>query len=299
MWNIRTSAPSSGTNPYNWSDPNKYQCTWYSYYRVMEGSGRSEPPCWFDKASGTPGYTNAKLWLDESRSPWQVKSTSYIPQAGDIAVFTGNYGHCMVIESKIDNDHFYISDYNMVQPETFFYGQWTRGSRRSGYISSGDLIGYLHNPNIAPGPGPTPEEYELEITIHPSYYSVSMGPDEDYVDFPFSIDIWNLPGGDTASGGNTYPGLSRVYNTGWQYMDYWGTDGNQYRRAQKNQTLRYEREHDTSYITTKHMYYELNKSTGYVYKDIIIDINVQAKRHIIEGGRPLFLNPYDGSIDIR
>lgn len=290
-WNIRTSAPAQGTSPYNWSDPNKFQCTWYSYYRVQEGSGLNQPPCWFDKASGTPGYTNAKEWLNEYRDPWQVKDVNYIPVPGDIAVFTGTYGHCMVIESKIDNDHYMISDYNMIAPDTFDYAQWTRGSRRQGYISTGNLIGYLHNPNIQPGPGPTPSP-DLEISITPSSYDVTMDKNEEYKDFTFNIVVTGIPDGETISGGNTYPGLSRVYNTGWSYTDY-EYEGETYRQASKTQTLRYVRESKRKYEITKHMYYDLEKSTGEIHTDTQIKILVEAQ------GTVMFLNPEIGSIDIR
>lgn len=81
-----------------------------------------------------------------------------------------------------------------------------------GYFDYGNpFIGYIHNKYIEPGPTPTEE---LEITITPSSYVVTMAASADYVDFPFNITITGIPAGESVSGGNTYPGLSRVYNTG-------------------------------------------------------------------------------------
>ena len=107
-----------------------------------------------------------------------------------------------------------------------------------GYTDYGNpFIGYIHNKYAEPGPGPTPSE-NLEISISPSSYAVTMASTQDYVDFTFNITITGIPAGATVSGGNTYPGLSRVYNTGWSYTNY-TVSGTTYQRATKTQTLRY------------------------------------------------------------
>ena len=122
-------------------------------------------------------------------------------------------------------------------------------------------------------PGPSPSE-DLEISISPTSYSVTMSSAQDYVDFTFNISITGIPSGQTVSGGNTYPGLSRVYNTGWSYTDY-TVSGTTYRRASKTQTLRYYREHDYAYTVTKHMYFNMTFSTGTIDTDTPMYINVQ------------------------
>lgn len=135
----------------------------------------------------------------------------------------------------------------------------------------------LVNPDSGPGPGPGPTPSEdLDIGISPTYYSVTMTGSQDYVDFTFSIVITGIPDGQTVSGGNTYPGLSRVYNSGWSYTDY-TVSGTTYRRAAKTQTLRYYREQDTAYTTTKHMYFNMSFSTGSISTDTPMYINVQRK----------------------
>lgn len=280
-WIPRSSAPSPGTEPYDWGSASIYECTWYAYWRVQEGGGYS-PPCWYDGSgsSGYGAYTNAKYWLDHYRSPWQVKGTSYTPVPGDIVVFTGTYGHVVVVESVNGDGSYVVTDYNLIAGHHAF-------GRKTNYIypntitgasqSTGPCIGCLHYPSSEP-PGPGPTE-TLEISITPSYYSVTMDFSMDFVDFPFSISISGIPDGETVSGGNTYPGLSRVANTGWTYSDY-VVDGVTYRSAYKQQTLRYDREYGYPYSTVKHMYFNISKSTGTISTDTPMYINVSARVHI-------------------
>lgn len=135
----------------------------------------------------------------------------------------------------------------------------------------------LVNPDSGGGPtppGPTPEN--LTISIMPASYTVTMQYDQDSLDFTFAITISGIPGGETVSGGNTYPDLIRVANTGWSYTDY-TVGGITYRRAYKQQTLRYFREYNTDYTTVKHMYYNITKSTGTISTDTPMYITVKAK----------------------
>ena len=268
-WNPRTAAPAYGTPPYDWTAYTKGQCTWYAYWRVQEEE--YTPPCWQtgSGSSGSGAYNDAATWLEHYRDPWEVKSTSYNPVAGDLAVFRTSdpAGHVCVIESIVSSTTAMISDYNINLDESFSYRSWTIGG---GIGSTGVLIGYLHYPSS----GPTPSE-DLEISITPSSYNVTMQASDDHVDFTFNITITGIPAGQTVSGGNTYPGLSRVYNTGWTYTDY-TISGVTYRRATKTQTLRYEREHDYAYTITKHMYFNLSFSTGTISTDTLMYIAVQA-----------------------
>lgn len=112
------------------------------------------------------------------------------------------------------------------------------------------------------GSGPEPGgDEEPEVNVSPSSYNVVMAGDQTYVDFTFNVTVTGIPEGYTASGSNTYPGLNRVYNTGWSYEDY-TVDGTVYRRATKTQTLRYNREQSGAYTTTKYMYYSFDYPNG-------------------------------------
>lgn len=160
-WTVRSSPVINGTPPYDWNAASKYQCTWYAYWRVQEGSGLSEPPCWYSGSgsSGYGAYTNAKEWLSHYRDPWQVKDLSYQPVPGDIIVFTGTYGHVVVVERVNANNTLDVSDYNLIQAaDTFGYMTgYTYGQRiYGGNGNTGSCIGALHNPNIDPQPTMSP-----------------------------------------------------------------------------------------------------------------------------------------------
>lgn len=162
-WSPRFTAPASGTPPYDWNAGSKYQCTWYAYWRVQQGYSMSDPPCWYS-GHGTEGYgayTDAKYWLENYRSPWIAHpiSDGTQPTAGDIIIFTGNHGHCVVVEVDNGNGSYQVSDYNLIGgPETFgFKADYTYGNRIYGYMNTGACIGYLHYPDGTP-PGPEPPE---------------------------------------------------------------------------------------------------------------------------------------------
>lgn len=129
-----------------------------------------------------------------------------------------------------------------------------------------------------PTPPPTPTTVTPTISIQPSSYNVTMNADEDYVDFTFTVTITGVPYGVTVSGGNTYPDLTRVRNTGWSYTTYY-VDGVAYQQAFKQQTLRYDREAVTAYTTTKHMYYDFTFSNGSIHSDTPMTISVLARTY--------------------
>lgn len=159
-WTPRTTAPTTADTIYPWDWGTTGQCTWYAYFRVQEGFGMSDPPCW-QSGSGSTGsgkYNNAATWLDHYRDPWETKPTSYSPVPGDIAVFTtaSPAGHVAVIESIVNATTAMISDYNIALDESFKYRSWTIGGRIG---STGVLIGYLHYPDGGPyPPTPTPDD---------------------------------------------------------------------------------------------------------------------------------------------
>ena len=139
---VRKTAPVYPEQPYNWNAASKFQCTWYAYYRAQEVG--YTPPCYWDRATQTGSYTNAKDWLANYREPWEVKGPDWEPCAGDIAVFDGNYGHVAFIEKNNGNGTCAVTDYNRVASETFAYDTWTIGKSMT---STGQLKGYLHWPS--------------------------------------------------------------------------------------------------------------------------------------------------------
>ena len=145
-------------------------------------------------------------------------------------------------------------------------------------VRLGDQPDYvLINPDSGGGPTPpTPGDETLTISIDPASYTKTMQYDQDNLDFTFNIVITGIPSGDTVSGGNTYPDLIRVANTGWSYSDYI-VNGVTYSRASKSQTLRYFRESNSAYTTVKHMYFDITKSTGSIHTDTKMFITVDAK----------------------
>lgn len=303
-WIPRTTAPTSGTSPYDWSSGSIYECTWYAYWRVQEGGstqdGAYTPPCWFEGSgsSGYGAYTNAKEWLNNYRDPWEVKGTNYTPVPGDIVVFTGRYGHVVVIESANSDGSYVVTDYNLIagthtfgRKTDYFYPNTIQGAT----ISTGTCIGCLHYPSSGPTPPEPPDPPPTptitpSITVSPSSASVTMGDNDDYADVTFNITIDGIPLGESASGGNTYPGLTRVYNSGWSYVSYEGSDGNTYQRAVKTQTLEYEREYSYEYNITKYMYFSKTFSNGSISSTTPISIRVLRKK----GEGILFLE-WDGA----
>lgn len=131
MFEKRTSKVEEGTKPYAWGVPTTYQCTWYGYYRAMEVG--FTPPVWWDRATKTGSYPNAKDWLANFREPWEVKGTDYVPKAGDIVVWDGEYGHIQFMETEV-----MYSEYSSGNPDSF------RNGKLSDY--KGKLLGYLHYP---------------------------------------------------------------------------------------------------------------------------------------------------------
>ena len=128
---IRTTPVSEGTKPYAWGVESVYQCTWYSYYRALE-NGMSAP-CYWDRATKTGSYTNAKDWLENYREPWEVKDPSYTPKAGDILVYDGEFGHVIFMETDV-----MTSEYRNGDPNSF------RNAKLGDF--KGDLLGILHYP---------------------------------------------------------------------------------------------------------------------------------------------------------
>lgn len=283
------SAYYSTYDRFYWLDVEPYggNCTGYAYGRFNECAGRSL----YSEFYITHSPADAKYWIYNTWPDQTYTSGTINLHLGDILVWgsaTG-FGHVEVVEAINGNTittsgSIWGSTYGTSMEfytRTISYPSWNTAMGRiyhndGSYTDYGNpFIGYIHNKYVEPGPGPEPEE--PTIYISPSSYTKTMGAEEDHVDFPFTITIEGIPVGESASGGNTYPGLSRVANTGWSYSSY-VVDGVIYQRATKSQTLRYTRESDGEYSVTRHMYFNMTFSNGSISSDTRMVINVEKKK---------------------
>lgn len=309
-WSPRTTRNGieygGSASSYYWSSANPgatysnclANCTTLAYGRVLEEGCRAPVSSFIDAGNWHTVVANG--WIAHSYSNYvsNIKPGDIIEWPGHVAVVETVSGSTIYCSSSLytgDHGRAYwppdSSTYDTRSPSVMGstlqdVSNWMIANyawRFYEYVDSNTITNVrlgvqptyiLVNPDSGPGPGPTPTE-DLDIGISPSSYSVTMAGSQDYVDFTFTIVITGIPDGQTVSGGNTYPGLSRVYNSGWSYSSY-TVSGVTYQRAQKTQTLRYYREQTSAYTTTKHMYFNLSYSTGTVSTDTPMYINVQA-----------------------
>ena len=130
MFTPRTEPVKQGEKPFNWDVPSVWQCTWFGFYEAIRCFGSA--PTFWDRATHTGSYPNANLWLENYRDPWQVKGVDYVPVAGDIAVFDGEYGHIQFLET----DTMY-AEYKNGDPNSFAIGKFEKKP---------NLLGFLHYP---------------------------------------------------------------------------------------------------------------------------------------------------------
>lgn len=266
-------------------------CTTFAYGRVRE-NGLPRPITAFPDANLWHNYVN-------TADDWElINYTSNMQlQAGDIVEWEVN--HVAVVETSGTNPYvsgsWYTGDdktgssnrttavmgstlasvsaWMVANVPNRFYHYVTlsdENANAGGHASPKYVIRYNGSGPTPPTPTTTPE-----ITISPTYYSRTMESGVDYLDFQYTIRITGIPDGYTVSGGNTYPGLSRVQNSGWSYVDY-TVSGVVYRQATKTQTLRYTRESTGAYTTTKYMYYNLTFPNGSINSTTPMYITVQA-----------------------
>lgn len=289
----------SGDYTYTNYGPHTGNCTWYAMGRSAEISGRNL----YSEFRGSYDAQNwNNIWIGH---PAQTSGAiSY--QLGDILIYAtsgGTAGHVEIVEAINGNTlTISYSAYSSYTPQSAygsFFGTrqrqkmsfgdtasdnsdpssaYTRNNGQTYYMLNEYLIGIIHNPYVDPTPPPTPTE-DLTITISPSSYYRTMSSSQDYLDFSFTITISGIPDGESASGGNTYPNLTRVYNSGWTYTSY-TVGGIPYRQAYKQQTLRYYRIGTSAYNTTEHMYFNLTFSNGSINTDTPMYITVQPKTPI-------------------
>ena len=264
------------------SPDNSYNgnCTWWCCGRLRETTGRNIQ----DYIGGTGVAPRASNWYGNYSGSKDTNANNINP--GDIICMTdGGDGHVMFVEDVVGST-IYISQSAYSQRSiwngmaclvtSFDKSEIYAGASIDMYKGLGSAYyetvqGVIHTGD-APAPQITPS-----ISITPSSYSVTMSETEDYVDFTFDIVIDGIPGGEIAAGGNTYPGLTRIANTGWSYTDY-TVSGYTYRRAVKSQTLRYTRESDQAYNITKYMYFNKTFSNGSISSTTPMAINVAKKK---------------------
>lgn len=137
---MRTTPVEVGTVPYDWNSKYTYECTWFAYYRCGEADKSMSYPCWWDRATQTGSYTDAKDWLKNYRDPWEVKDPDYIPVENDIVVFDGPLGHVAFIE-KVEGNTAILSQYKNGDINSFSNYAWKIGTDYTGPV-----LGYLHYP---------------------------------------------------------------------------------------------------------------------------------------------------------
>lgn len=270
-----------GYNYTNSTDPYLGNCTWWCCGRLQEAEGISLPG----------GLGNASQWYSNYSGSKTTDCTNINP--GDIIVLTdGDFGHVMFVE-QVTSSTVYVSQ-SAASTRSVWSGYACRVTSfprssiyagntidmYSGIDSSPyyqEIIGLLRTGNPSPIP-PTPTTDTPAITVYPSSYQSIMLDSEDYLDFQFYIVITGIPSGYNAQNGNTYPGLSRVQNSGWSYTDY-TYNGSTYRRGTKTQTLRYYREYDYAYTITKYMYFNITYPNGTINSTTPMYIQVQAKQN--------------------
>lgn len=290
-------------------------CTWFAFgetSRIVQECKNDESYN-IQYSSGNEFMTygpNALLWISNAhtKGAWSTEGDvrgNYNPsssslagtqinvQEGDILCYwaSDGFGHVEIVE-RINGGYVYCSGSKAAaqQPAVFYYtrtvvlSQFKVGTRHyfSGLDAQGNTIswsndyfqGVIHNPYVT---GTTPTEVP-QVTISPTYYNKTMSGSETYVDFTYSITVTGIPDGYSASGNTTYTGLTRISNgSGWQYTNY-TIGGVTYRQATKTgMILRYTREHDYAYTTTKYLTYSCSYSTGSASASSRMNITVNAR----------------------
>ena len=141
---VRTTAPDKNNSYYKFGVATEGQCTWGVYYRTSEMG--FTPPCYWDRATRSGSYTNAKNWPENYREPWEVKPTDYDPIPGDIIVFNGTYGHVAIIEDYAEGDNnFLISHWNRDSDGVYHSQIWHKNDIIKGAVyNTGKVKNYMH-----------------------------------------------------------------------------------------------------------------------------------------------------------
>ena len=288
----------SGDYSYSMTGAHTGNCTWYAMGRSSEIAGVNL----YDQFRGSYEAGNwTNIWIG---NPAQT-SGPIDYHLGDILIYSG---HVEIVEEINGNtltiSYSAYSSYNPQSQYGTFFGvryrqkmdfgdpasdsgdpssRFTRNNGQQYYLNE-PLIGIIHNPYVDDDP-PIPPDPPTPVTtpvlvIDPASYTATMTGNQQYIDFTFDIEVTGIPAGEVASGGNTYPGLIRIYNTSWHYDDY-TVGGVTYRRANKRETLRYLRESIGAYTITKYMYYAKTWTNGSVSQTVPMYITVEASSEMI------------------
>lgn len=225
--------------------------------------------------------------------------TQILISPGDILCYWSpdGFGHVEIAE-RVENGYIYCSGSkaSVQQAAVLYYtrtvaaSQFTVGRQHtfSGEAADGTIIswsndyfqGVIHNPYVSETPTPGTETPDVEIS--PSSYTKTMSSSETFLDFIFTITVTGIPVGESASSGTTYSGLTRRSNgSGWVYSTY-TVNGVTYQRATKTgMILRYTREMNGSYSTTKYLIFDKTFSNGRAYFNTPIHINVNKHLDLI------------------
>lgn len=281
-------------------------CTCLAYGRCLEEGCRAPVT-----STSTSPLPDAKNWHSRLASGWSYENyNDYVSsiKPGDLIEFSSG-NHVIVVERVIgssiycssslytgnngfayEDDHYSprtadvmgstmqdVSNWMIANYPIRFYYYGTVNQIKSRWSNIGEPDYILVNPDSGGSPTPpTPSDEHLSIDITPASYTATMSGNNDYIDFTYDIVITGIPMGETVSGGNSFPDLIRVANTGWSYTNY-TVNGVTYRRGQKRQTLRYYRTSNSAYTVTKHMYFNITKTTGTINTDTPMYITVQRK----------------------
>lgn len=276
-----------GYNYYNSPATNKGNCTWWCWGRCLEANGTElslhlgDAKNWYDNYSGS-----------KSRNADNI-------QPGDIIVFTdSDAGHVQFVE-QVSGNTVYISQsaystrsvWNGMSCLVTSYSknEIYQGNSLDMYKNLGSayyetVVGVLHT-----GEAPTPEPETPRGSFSPSSASSSIDENSDSVTRSFDITILGMPVSAYCTGSFSLDGCTMVSQTGWNYSFYTGQDGNTYGKAEKTITVRYNRESNDAYSTTKTIRYTDTFTTGSVNIPATWSISVAKKK----SGAVLFLQ-WDG-----
>lgn len=126
------------------------------------------------------------------------------------------------------------------------------------------------------GSGPEPGGDEPDVTVSPSSASGTIGANDTYIDFNFTITVTGIPVNEDASDAISFSSncYRYAYTTGWQYTEY-TSGGTTYRRGVRSLIVRYDRLHDYAYTDTAYMYYRKTFSNGSVNSSTPMNITIQ------------------------
>lgn len=258
-------------------------CTTYAYGRVRE-NGLPRPVTQFRNANNWHLYVN-------TADNWQkIDYTSGMAlQPGDIVEWQAN--HVAVVETNGTNPYISSSWYTEC---ALRYDNVSSLQVISGWMVSnkpGRFYRYvtLTTENSAAGDGQYPK-YVLRhtggggggsdtpaVSVSPSSYTTTLGSEEDYIDFNFTITVTGIPANEDAGSAISFSNncYRYAYTSNWVYTTY-TSGGVTYRKAVRSLIVRYDRLHDYAYTDNAYMYYNKVFTNGSVSSSTRMRITIEA-----------------------